>query len=222
MTIPYGGWLDNHRRASEARGGRPFLASEVLGESYRYNRDRKLSTSHIDGFRNRAKGEFVNPITGEVAANCLTIARTAKWLSQQHDVEITTRKLTAVLAEIGWINLVLVPQQVPMVQAPELRKVDYRHRPEATREAIRDNMLIPLAVRRDGKNIDMILVTPEGQLRLSREIVERRKQQTQNRKARAIIKHLVDEGRRQVEIVELTGYSKQTVSYHMKQMAMAA
>ncbi|MFC3725807.1 helix-turn-helix domain-containing protein [Neoaquamicrobium sediminum] len=222
MTVPHREWLNDHRRASEARGGRPFTASEVIGESYRYNRDRKHNTSHIDGFRNRTKGEVVNPLTGEVARNCLTIARTAKWLSLHRDTEITTRKLTVVLEEIGWINQVLTPQQVPMVQAPELRKVDYRHRPEATQVAVRDNILIPLTIKRDGKNIDMILVTPEGQLRLSREITERLKERKRTRKARAIIKHLVDQGRRQAEIVELTGYSKQAVSYHMKQLAVAA
>ncbi|MBP1875726.1 biotin operon repressor [Ensifer adhaerens] len=211
----YREWLDGHKAASRAGGGRPINPPSRVDEGS-FLRAEREGWSHIRNYRGWKRGEIVNPLTGEVVTNCLTIAKLAERLN------MTSTKVIDLMETLGWVNRVLSMESVSMICDPGLRKPQYSHRPEATTGAVEDGYCIPITVSRsigfEERRIKMILITPDGQKLLSTQLCHVRREG----KAKNIVKHLLQDGRSQAEIVALTGYSQQSVSYHVRRLQSAA
>lgn len=207
----YREWLEGHKDTSRARGGRPINPPSRVDEGY-FHRAEREGWSHIRNYRGWKRGEIVNPTTGEVVTNCLTISKLAEKLST------TSHKVIDLMETQGFVNRVLSVESVPMICAPDFRKPQYSHRPVVTTEAVEDGYCIPITVNRsvgfEERRIKMILITPDGQRLIASRMVGNRK----HNKAGQVIKHLVREGKSQVEITALTGFSKQQVSYHVRKI----
>lgn len=211
----YREWLAGHKAASHARGGRPINPPSRADEGY-FIRAEREGWSHIRNYRGWKCGEIANPTTGEVVTNCLTIAKLAEKLST------TSTKVIDLMETLGLVNRILSVESVPMVCAPDFWKPRYSHRPEVTTGAVEDGYCIPITVSRsvgfEERRIKMILITPDGQKLLSKKLAPVRREG----KATDIVKHLLQGGRSQAEIVALTGYSQQAVSYHVRRLQSAA
>ena len=210
----YREWLDRHKEAARTRRGRPIYPPAKAAEG-NFHRSEAKGWDHIKNYRGWKRGEIVNPMTGEIVANCLSVAKLAEKLN------VTSTKLIDHVETLGWVNRVLSVENIPMICAPDLRKPRYSRRPEATRRAIEGGYCIPITVSRSVGNeerINMILITPDGQKLLSTRLSHVRPEG----KARDIVKRLLREGHSQAAIVELTGYSQQSVSYHFRRFQSAA
>ncbi|MBD9448902.1 winged helix-turn-helix domain-containing protein [Rhizobium sp. RHZ01] len=211
----YRDWLEGHKEASRARGGRSINPPSRVDEGY-FIRAEREGWSHIRNCIGWKHGEIVNPITGEIATKCLTITKLADHLNT------TSPKLIDQMEMLRWVDRVLSVESVPMICAPDLRKPRYLRRPVATRLAIEGGYCIPITVSRsievEERRISMILITPDGQKLLSTKLGH----VPRGDKARDIVKHFLEEGRTQAAIVELTGYSQQSVSYHVRRLKSAA
>ena len=211
--MEYNDWLANHKAASKARGGR-LIRPPSREEEERYRRAKEEGWSHIRGHRKWKPGEIVNPITGEIVTDCLSIAKLAE------KAGMTSSKLIDHMETLGTVHRVLDIRQVPMVCAPELQKPRYDRKPEATCWAVEEGYRIPIKVNRsvgmEVKRISMILITPEGQRYVTQRFGKKAG------KAGQIVGHLFSEGKSQAEIVQLTGYTQQLVSYHTRRLQKAA
>lgn len=211
----YREWLDGHKATSHARGGHLINPPSRADEGY-FIRAEREGWSHIRNYRGWKRGEIVNPLTGEVVTNCLTITKLAEKL------HTTSTKVIDLMEALGLVNRILSVESVPMVCAPDFRKPRYSHRPETTAWAIEKGYCIPITVSRsvgfEERRIKMILITPDGQKLLSTKLAPVRREG----KAKDIVKQLLQGGRSQAEIVALTGYSQQAVSYHVRRLQSAA
>ncbi|NLS01989.1 hypothetical protein HGP14_01215 [Rhizobium sp. P32RR-XVIII] len=209
----YREWLEGHRAVAEARGGKP-IRPPAAEEERRYKRAEAEGREHLRDYRGRRPGEIVNPITGEIATGCLTSAKLANASG------MTSPKLTDHMEALGLVHRVLAWKSVSMVCAPELRKPQYYHKPEASRWAVENGYCIPIKITRsigfETQRLEMLLVTPEGQRYITQRTVKKAG------KVGHVVGQLLEQGRSQAEIVELTGYSKQLVNYHTKKLQKAA
>jgi hypothetical protein len=140
-------WLDDHRRASVARGGRALRL-------YLKPRCQRSATAA------RKPGEIINPETGEVLTNCLTVAKFAQ------AVEMSTRALIGHLKTLGLLQDVLEWKEVPMVQAPHLTKSEYSHRARLTPWARGTGFGVTIETSTrlgTGMQVECDLLTREGQ-----------------------------------------------------------
>ncbi|MBB3133877.1 hypothetical protein FHS26_001590 [Rhizobium pisi] len=211
----YRDWLEGHKQASRSRGGRSINPPSRVDEGY-FVRAEREGWSHIKNYSGWKRSEIANPITGEIATNCLTITKLAEQLNTTSPTVIDQMEM------LRWVDRVLSVESVPMICAPDLRKPRYSRRPQATRLAIEEGYCIPITVSRsvefEERRIGMILITPDGQRLLSTKLGH----VPREGKARDIVKHFLGEGRTQAAIVELTGYSQQSVSYHVRRLQSAA
>lgn len=168
-----------------------------------------ISTHHIV-IKNRQKGEIVNPITGEIVTNCLTLGIFAKAL------DITTDHLTKLMQELGMVDLVLDYRLIPMIQAPALRKPSYFHTPAATQNAIADNLIISLKIRRGEMMADLLLITPRGQAILSAQHEAVLPKASAVSQRRDKVSQLFQKGFSALEIMERTDLPRRTVFRYLK------
>ncbi|MDW9622912.1 winged helix-turn-helix domain-containing protein [Sinorhizobium meliloti] len=212
----YREWLEGHKEASQARGGRPIRPPSRTDEGY-FLRAKAEGWDHIRGYRGWKSGEIVNPITGEIVTNCLTVAKLST------EIDMTSHKLIDLMETLGLLHRVLAWRNVPMICVPGHLKPQYYHKPEATRWAIEEGYCIPITVDRavgfEQKRFEMILITPEGQKLIAAKVAPPKERKA---KVSQIVSHLLRAGRSQAEIAKLTGYSQQVVSYHAKKLQMAA
>lgn len=198
----YAAWIAEQKRAAIARGGKPL---------------RNLpGPDDVDEFphvANRKPGEIVNPVTGEIVTDCLTIAVLSEALG------ITSFTLGRVLVDLGCAVLVLSTKEVPMECAPHLTKPRYEHVPAVTRRGVEEGLVIPIMFRHGGRKTQCILITPKGQEAVRAALVEREAAAREAGKVRTkqkLVSQLLETGLSQAAIVRKTGLPKQTVSRIVK------
>ena len=200
MRPEYAVWLAEKRASAKARGGKPLRNLPGAGTEFSLPRS-----------RGRAKGEIVNPVTGEVVSGCLTIAKLADSLKLR-PVEVTD-----ILEELGCVQRVLRWHNVPMICDPRgfLVKPSYYHAPEVTRHGLEAGLAVPLVMVRNGVEMCLVLITPEGQGAVRERLATKAGKPATLSKAdarRGEVGRLMAAGRSQAEIVRETGIPKQTVS----------
>lgn len=198
----YASWIAKQKANALARGGKSL---------------RNLpGADDVDEFphaTNRKRGEIVNPVTGEIVTDCLTIARLSEALG------ITSHTLGRMLVDLGCAVLVLSTKEVPMVCAPHLTKPRYEHVPEATHDGVEAGLVIPVMFRHGGRKTQCILITPKGQAAVRAALVERETAAREAGKVRTkqkLVSQLLEAGLSQAAIVRKTGLPQQTVSRIMK------
>ena len=191
----YASWIAEKRAEAEALGGKPLRNLPGAGQEFALHR--------VTG---RTPGEIVNPITGEVVSDCLTIAKLSASLG------MTSSELTDKLEAMGYVNRVLKTNDVPMVCDPVRTKPCYYHSPEAAQGAIAAGLVVPLTVRRNGIDMYLILITPEGQRRIRETVTVKRSSPARVDARRKAVADLLRRGHSQSAIVHETGIPKQTVS----------
>lgn len=210
------------QKVCKARGGRPLrnLPGKNRLSSF------MMEETDIDGGASflrdtqRKPGEIVNPVTGELVKDCLSLRKSAETFG------ITTQKLTRLMERAGLVHRVLSWKDVPMLTNPALRRPQYFKTPAAIPSAIAAGFLVPIPSRRRGAIAEMILVTPkglamlEGEWRKEKDTEARTLTRTEAR--RMTVHQLMQQGRSQSEIVRRTAIPKQTVSRIVRQIKSAA
>ncbi|BCG81414.1 hypothetical protein MesoLj113b_49560 [Mesorhizobium sp. 113-3-3] len=196
--------------AAVARGGRPFTAAQVIAESRRFKGgfDRPLL----------ARGEILNPVTGEIVTDCLSLSKALDVLRERHGIDTTVRKLITMLGRKKLVEFRLAWRMVPMATDPTARKPEYRHEAIATRTAMDDGLLISIDYGRNGEKWVRTLATPDG-LAFLAGLLKAPAGAVKKPKARDTVRAFLAGGRTQAEIVQLSGMSKQVVSYHAKSIS---
>ncbi|MER8899105.1 MULTISPECIES: hypothetical protein [unclassified Mesorhizobium] len=203
-------WIEQHKSAAAARGGRAFTATEVIAESVRCKAE--ISRPFL------ARGEILNPITGEIVTGCLSLSNALGRLRGRHGSDTTVRKLIPTLERAGLTERRLAWRMVPMLTDPTATKPEYRHDAVATRAATADGLLISIHYGQNHERWVRTLVTPEGLALLAR-LQKTPTGSVRKPKAQDIVRALLAEGRTQAEVVRLTAMSKQTVSYHARSIS---
>ncbi|TKD45282.1 MAG: hypothetical protein E5W98_14200 [Mesorhizobium sp.] len=204
------GWIKQHKSAAIARGGRSLTAAEVIAESVRYKAE--------CGRPILARGEIFNPITGEIVTGCLSLSKALDILRGRYGIDTAVRKLIPLLERKGLVEHRVAWRMVPMVTDPTARKPEYRHDAIATRTAMSDSLLISIHYGQKEENWVRTLVTPGGLEFLAR-FLKAPAGTAKKPKARDTVRALLAEGKTQAEIVQLSGMSKQVVSYHTKSIS---
>ncbi|MBZ9753684.1 hypothetical protein LB524_00145 [Mesorhizobium sp. ESP6-5] len=214
----YSAWIRQHREASIAQGGQPFTARQVTEASRLYLEERAGLKPQFPGL---SRGEILNPETGEIHTGCLSINSAVSWLWTRCEIKTTSRAVIAVLEKEGVLDRLIDWDNVPMVSNPAVTKPDYYARHVASRAAMQGGFAVSFPMTRKGSKFTMTVLTPAGLGCLAEWVDERRAAGSQKAKVRKTVAHLVESGHRQAEIVRLTGYSKQLVSYHLKALRAA-
>lgn len=204
------GWIEHQRAAAIARGGRAFTAAEVIAESRRYKAEVNRPIL--------ARGEILNPVTGEVVTDCLSLSKAVNCLQERYGIDTTVRTLVAELAREGLTERRLAWRMVPLVKDLTLKKPEYRHEAVASRAATCDGLLISIDYGHSHERWVRTLVTREGLAVIARRL-KAPEETVKKPKVRDTVRALLAEGRTQTEIVRLTGCSKQVVSYHAKSVS---
>lgn len=217
MTTGYSDWLAIKRAEADARGGKPWTLTMLANAKEEADAGR-------NGFciAGRKPGEIVNPETGEIVTDCVTIGTLAETLGT------TTARLTDLMEQRGIVHRVLAWKDVPMICNPVLRKPYYYRTPEAAMSAIRAGLVVPIEGRwgEGGTGIlrPMILITPKGQKLIQKTFAPTTEvpEAAAYRLRRESINRLHRDGRGVSEIVRLTGIPRRTVFRHLGELRKAA
>lgn len=206
--IDYLEWLSRKRREAVARGGKPLK-----------NLPGAVAYAEFPFVANRVKGEMVNPLTGEIATGCLTVARMSEELA------ITPQKVGDEMVALGWSVMVLRAFEVPMLCAPHLTKPRYYHSPEATSYGVWEGFVIPVRFEHGGRETTCMFITPDGQEKLKASLMTR-SARAGRMKSKAVTRRqavgqLLAKGLSQAEISRQTNLPKQTVSRMVKALTAA-
>lgn len=145
MTASYRTWLDGHKAASKARGGRPLPFVPSAGGDLQWTGGYKVL--------GRERGEIFNPATGEFITGCITIVKLASELG------MTANDFHIRLEALGIVHSVLDWKDVPMLCQPLLRRPEYFHRYRLTPMALEESLGLTIAT---SGNQPMDLITPDG------------------------------------------------------------
>lgn len=216
IMIDFTQWIAQQRADAKARGGKRWTYTMLAAA-------KQEAKARISGFyvADRKPGEIVNPITGEVITDCVTIGNLAGSLGT------TTARLTGLMEQRGLVHRVLTWKNVPMICHPGHRRPYYYRTPEATPTAIRAGLVAQIAGQwgagRTGALRLMILATPEGQ-RLIQSLFSTPTDAPVKAKLirRDSIERLHRQGRTPSEIVSMTGISRRTVFRHLGEVRKAA
>lgn len=195
--VDYADWIASQRAAAIARGGKPLPYVPGKGQ------DQHPRAT------NRQPGEIINPVTGEIVTECLTISKLAEKL------EISPQKVIEILKMIGAVNHVLKTKEVPMICAPHLTKPRYEHVPEAHSEGVEEGIVIPITFNHGNRRLQCPFVTPKGQDAVSKFLTAQENTGTKTRKVQAkqkLVREFLAAGHSQASISRITGWPKQTVS----------
>lgn len=214
--IDFTQWIAQQRADAKARGGKRWTYTMLAAA-------KQEAKSRTNGFyvADRKPGEIVNPVTGEIITDCVTIGNLAASLG------ITTARLTDLMEQRGLVHRVLTCKYVPMICHSDYRKPYYYHTPEATPEAVRAGLVAQITGQwgagRKGALRLMILVTPEGQ-RLMQSLFSTPTDTPVKAKLvrRESVERLHRQGRTPSEIVSMTGISRRTVFRHLGEIRKAA
>jgi len=217
MTIDYAEWITARRVEAAARGGKPWTLTMLANAKQEVNARR-------GGFfvADRTPGEIMNPETGEIVTNCVTMGKLAETLG------ITTARLTDLMEQRGLVHRVLTWKEIPMRCNPFFRRPEYYRSPEATPTAIRAGLVVQIVGRwgERGTGIPrpMILITPKGQELIRKTFASTTEvpEAAPYRLRRESINRLHREGRSASEIVRLTGIPRRTVFRHLGELRKAA
>lgn len=195
--VDYADWIAWQRAAAIARGGKPLRYVPGKGHD-QYPRATK-----------RQAGEIINPVTGEIVADCLTISKLAEKL------KTSPQKIVALLKMIGAVDHVLKTKEVSMISAPHLTKPQYEHIPEARGEGVAEGLLIPITFKHGNRKLQCLFITPSGQDAV--EEILKAQENTASKEGKVqmkqrILRELLSAGHSQASIARLTGWPKQTVS----------
>jgi DNA-binding CsgD family transcriptional regulator len=211
QQTPYAAWIAAKRSEAEARGAKPLRhVPSRHSEGFYLNGEGDLP---IPPTVQLAPGEILNPTTGEIITDCLSIKNLAVSLG------VTSHRLTDEMERQGLVNRVLDVKEVPMVSDPAFRKPRYFHTPQVRKEAVADGLVITIKVQRKR---DLILITPKGQDLLRERLNERRKPISKHEERRKTIVALAAEGKTAAQIAGLTQLPRSTVFRHLKEIRQAA
>ncbi|WP_313031156.1 hypothetical protein [Brucella sp.] len=200
-------WLDEVSKKAKARGGIAWTKTMLRNAKLEANRQTHDKTPII---HDRKRGEIVNPITGEISTGCLSIGAFAKALN------ITTHRLSQTMKHLGMVVYILDYRNVPMVRDAAFQKPRYFHTPDASQSAVKNNLVVPIKVRRKGGFGRFLLVTPLGQKFLRKAVTCGPSQEKAVDTRRKIVASLRCEGLTIREIIERTSFSRRSVLRHMK------
>jgi len=211
QQTPYAAWIAAKQSEAEARGAKPLkYVPSRHSEGFYLNGQGDLP---IPPTVKLAPGEILNPITGEIITDCLSIKNLAAELG------ITSHKLTDQMERQGLVNRVLDVKEVPMVCDPALRKPRYFHTPQVTHEAVADGLVIAIKVQR---RRDLILITPKGRDLLREALGDGPTAISKPKKTRRTIMALAGDGKTASEIINQTRLPRSTVFRHLKEIRKAA
>ena len=198
----YRAWLEGHKAAAKARGGRPLPFIPAA------NGDLLLTGNNT--IKGRAAGELFNAKTGEFITGCLTIGKLAT------EQGTTSGALYSRLEALGIMHSVLDWKDVPTLSKPPLRRPEYFHRYRLTPWALEESYGITI-VAQDGKPLD--LITPDGQSFIRKNLQTATGATIGDQIARLFT---ATPWLDQSEIARKLGCSQSTVSRHMKRMGVTA
>lgn len=190
-------WIDGHKAASRARGGRPLPFIPSTGGDLQWTGGYKV--------HERERGEIFNPVTGEFITGCITIGKLAAELG------MASRDFHARLEALGIVHGVLDWKDVPMLCQPLLRRPEYFHRYRLTPMALEESIGVTIAS--DERPMD--LLTPDGQ-RFIRANLHAMAGATIGEQIGSIIDTMPWLGQR--EIAVRLGCSQQTVSRYARRI----
>ncbi len=203
-TPCYRRWLEDHRKAAIERGG----VSLPWVPSGRY-------TGIVEGPQGR---EWAADL-----AECITIAKLAKKLSDRDGDIVTRRALAANLKRLGLLHDLLEWKEVPMIVDPQETKPEYSHRARLTPWALEQGFGVTIATSSrtgNGKRLEMDLITPAGQ-QFVMDSIETKTAEVKPVKTSARVEEIVSMepqvSRR--EIARRLGISRQAVQQHLKKLA---
>ncbi len=218
MTVNYAEWIAARRAEARARGGKPWTLTMLAAA-------KQEAKARAGGFHmaDRKAGEIVNPETGEIVTDCVTIGTLAETFG------ITTARLTDLMEQCRIVHRVLTWKDVPMFCNPVLRKPDYYRTPEAALSAIRAGLVVQIKGRwgEGGRGMTrvMILITPKGQEVMRQAFFTPTASSPttpRHHQRRERIDRLHRAGRTAAEIVQLTGIPRRTVFRHLGELQKAA
>ena len=195
----YASWIAEKRAEALELGGKPLRYLPSAGKSH-----------GLRDVQGRETGEIVNPVTGEVFTDCLTISKLSASLN------ITAKQLTDELEKLGCVHRVLKYHTVPAISAPHMTKAVYYEGPEATPWGEENGLVIPVNVHRGGRDLEMLLITPAGQALVRKPKAPERPVKSRAEERRKTVLELLRDGLSQSAIVYQTGIPKQTVSRIVK------
>ncbi|MCJ7995246.1 hypothetical protein J5N58_12225 [Rhizobium cremeum] len=218
MTVNYAEWIAARQTEAQERGGGPWTPAMLAKAKQEANARR-------NGFfvADRTPGEIVNPETGEIVTDCVTIGTLAETFG------ITAARLTDLMEQCGIVHRVLAWKDVPMLCNPVLRKPVYYRTPEAAPAAIRAGLVVQIKGRwgEGGRGMvrAMILITPKGQQVLRQALITPTASPPtipMHHQRRERIDRLHRAGRTASEIIQLTGIPRRTVFRDLATLRRAA